>query len=283
MAINRVATGIVLIALSLFHAGIAAAAEALERQPLTFGVAPQQSAGELAKVWTPILNFIGEKSGHALRFATAKDMQTFEQRLAAGDYDIAYMNPYAYTVFHRSPGYRVLAREKDRRLQGIIVVRKNDDRADIDQLRGETVAFPDRTAFAATILVQSELGKRNIAIVAKYVSSHDSVYLAVARGLAAAGGGIPRTFDNLPSEIRDRLRILRRTEAYTPHAIAAHPRLANATTARLQSAMATMADDPKGAELLQALGFKGLVVARDEDYDDVRRLDIHLLDPLIAH
>lgn len=263
-----------LIACTLLSVRSAAGTEEMVRPSLTFGIAPQQSASELVKAWTPVLGFLGEKTGYVLRFATAKDVSTFEQRLTAGAYDVAYMNPYAYTVFHRAPGYRLLAKEQGRMLQGIVVVRKGTEMADIASLHGRTVAFADPMAFAATMVVQAELAKRGVSVVPKYVANHDSVYLAVARGLAAAGGGIPRTFENLPAETREQLRILWRTAAYPPHAFAAHPRLSEATTTRLQTALTAMADDPKGAELLQALGFQRLSVARDSDYDVIRHLDI---------
>ncbi|MBI4741666.1 MAG: phosphate/phosphite/phosphonate ABC transporter substrate-binding protein [Betaproteobacteria bacterium] len=245
---------------------------------LTFGVVPQQSAGELASAWSPILDFLGKKSGVTLRFATAKDIPTFERRLADGEYDIAYMNPYHYTVFHRAPGYRAFAREKDKKLKGIIVVRKDSPYTDITHLRDGFIAFPGPAAFAATLLPQAELERMRIPVNTKYVSSHDSVYLSVARGLFAAGGGIPRTFENLDPALRDQLRVLWSTPGYTPHAVAAHPRVPGETVERLRAAMAEMADAPQGAALLEAIGFRGLVPALDTDYDDIRRLGIKLLD-----
>lgn len=277
--ISRIFSGLV-IGLSLTLSDVGVAAEA--RTVLKFGIVPQQSASELAKAWMPFLHFLAEKTGYELHFATAKDIPTFEQRLAAGEYDIAYMNPYHYVVFHSSPGYRVLTKESERMLKGIVVVRKNDVIPDISVLAGEVVAFPGPAAFAATILVQGELDRLGISVAPKYVASHDSVYLAVARGFTVAGGGIPRTLENMPPEVRDQLRILWSTSAYTPHAIAVHPRLSAAVAAQLQQAMTTMAADPRGAELLKAIGFKGLTLAQDKDYDDVRRLNIRLLEPLIS-
>src|SRR5258708_28106314 len=90
----------------------------------SFGIVPQQSASELAYLWTPLLSYLGEKTSLKLEFRTAKDMPTFEQRLAAGEYDFAYMNPYHYVVFHDSVGYRALAKEKEQKLVGVIVVHK---------------------------------------------------------------------------------------------------------------------------------------------------------------
>ena len=119
---------------------------------LSFGVVPQQSASKLARLWTPFLLYLNEKTGYAIQFKTAKDIPTFEKRLAAGEYDFAYMNPYHYVVFHRAPGYRALAKEKYRKLKGVIIVRKDSNYRHLTQLKGQTLAFPAPAAFAATDL-----------------------------------------------------------------------------------------------------------------------------------
>ncbi|MBA1444225.1 MAG: PhnD/SsuA/transferrin family substrate-binding protein [Chromatiales bacterium] len=91
-------------------------AMAQEPPTLTFGLVPQQSATKLARLWGPIMQYIEKKSGTRLLFKTAPNIPEFEQRCAKGEYDIAYMNPYHYTVFHRSPGYEVFARQKNKRI-----------------------------------------------------------------------------------------------------------------------------------------------------------------------
>lgn len=249
---------------------------------LTIGIVPQQAAGTLAKIWVPTLDFLSKQTGYSLRFATAKDIATFEQRLAAGEYDIAYMNPYHYTVFHRAPGYRVFAKEKDTKLIGIVVVRKEDRYSDLGQLRGQTLAFPSPISFAATLLPQAEFRKLGIPIESKYVASHDSVYLAVARGLYVAGGGIPRTYAQLSPERREKLRVLWNSAEYTPHAFAAHPRISNETVARIKAVMLNMATDPEGAVLLQTLGFKGIVAAQTQEYDNISSMETSIRGDLTA-
>lgn len=250
--------------------------------PLTFGVVPQQSASELARLWTPILMHLENETGYRFKFKTAKDIPTFEQRVAAGEYDFAYMNPYHYTVFHRSPGYAVFAKERDRRLSGIVVVRKDSVYTSIDQLNGAAIAFPAPAAFAASVLPHAALQRAGVRITAKYVSSHDSVYRAVVKGLFPAGGGIERTFETIAPDIRDQLRILWKTPAFTPHAIAAHPRVPAAVVTRIGRAMYKMDQDPAGRALLKAIGFKGIAPARDAEYDDIRALRITVLDELVT-
>lgn len=102
---------LVMLAVSLLW-GSALAVESPTAPAYTFGIVPQQSATELTRAWTPVLNALQAKTGLTLRFATAPDIPTFEQRLVAGEYDFAYMNPYHYTVFHHRPGYAVFARKK---------------------------------------------------------------------------------------------------------------------------------------------------------------------------
>lgn len=256
---------------------------ALAEEPptLSFGIVPQQAASKLAKLWGPILTYLGEKSGTRLQFKTAPNIPTFEQRCAEGDYDVAYMNPYHYTVFHRSPGYQVFARQKDKRIRGIMVVRKDNPIQTLDELADSTLAFPAPAAFAASVLTRAELTRRNIPFTPKYVSSHDSVYRTVAKGLYPAGGGIQRTLSNVDPAVRDQLRVLWTSPDYTPHAIAAHPRVAEPVVARLQKAMLEMADDPKGRELLSGIKFDGIEAGEDKDWDDVRSLGIELLEQLI--
>ena len=93
------------------------------QQTLTFGIVPQQSAAKLARMWTPLLEYLSTQTGQRLQFSTAPDIPEFERRLANGDYNLAYMNPYHYTTFHRSPGYQAFAKQKNKHLKGIVLVR----------------------------------------------------------------------------------------------------------------------------------------------------------------
>jgi phosphonate transport system substrate-binding protein len=254
-----------------------AAAQQSVESHLTFGVVPQQSATRLAEDWGPLLAEISRRSGVTLVFRTAPNIPGFEERLGKGEYDLAYMNPYHYVVFHTASGYRAFGKEQDRKIKGILVVRKESPYQKPADLAGKTVVFPAPAAFAASILPQAEFGRLKIPIEAKFVASHDSVYRAVASGLQEAGGGIQRTFEATPAEVRGALRVLSETPAYTPHAFAAHPRVPPAILARVLAAMASLSADETGQRLLSPLAFKGIAAAQDKDWNDIRALDITLL------
>ena len=277
--LNRVMKSVWLQGVLAIALGLLGAPALAQPQPksLSFGVVPQQAASRLAEDWGPLLAEVSRRSGVSLVFRTAPNIPAFEERLATGDYDLAYMNPYHYVVFHKASGYTAFAKEQERRLKGILVVRKDSAVLKPADLAGKTVVFPAPAAFAASILPQAEFGRLKIPIETRFVASHDSVYRAVASGLHEAGGGIQRTFEAMPTDVREQLRVLSETPGYTPHALASHPRVPAATVERLRKAMASLADDEIGRALLAPLAFRGLVAAQDREWNDIRALDINLL------
>ncbi|OEZ97551.1 phosphate/phosphite/phosphonate ABC transporter substrate-binding protein [Duganella sp. HH101] len=258
-----------------------AGAVCAQQTSYTFGVVPQESASQLAANWSPVLAALSDKSGIKLSFATAPDVPTFERRLAAGEYDFAYMNPYHFVVYHAKPGYRALARAKGERIRGVLVVRKDSPVREMKDLAGATLAFPTPAAFGATLLVQAELRRQHLPFKAAFVKSHNSVYRGVVKGLYPAGGGVPRTLDLLDPDISRELRVVWTSQPYTSHAIATRPQLDPAVRSRVLAAMMQISLEPAQLKLLAEIGFDGFEPAQDQDWDDVRRLGISPADARI--
>jgi len=243
----------------------------------SFGIVPQQSASKLAALWVPILRQVSTESGHKLIFKTAKNIPEFEKKLAEGEYDFSYMNPYHYTVFHKLSNYSAILKAKDKRIKGIIVVKKNSPYKRLEDLSNQTIAFPSPAAFAASILTQSAFKQHNLNITPKYVSSHDSVYRNVAKGRLAAGGGVIRTFKNTEASIKDQLTVLWTSDGFTPHAIAAHERVPSEDVKDIQKSFINLSSVEKTKKLLAKIKLKGLESAQNSDWDDVRELKIEIL------
>jgi len=243
----------------------------------TFGIVPQQSASKLAALWVPILHQASRDSGHKLAFKTAKNITEFEKKLADGEYDFSYMNPYHYIVFHESSNYSAILKAKNKHIKGIVVVKKNSPFKRLEDLNDQNIAFPSPAAFAATILTQSAFKQRNIDITPKYVSSHDSVYRNVAQGRLAAGGGVIRTFKNIEPDIKDQLSILWTSDGFTPHAIAAHKRVPSEHTKSIQKSFINLASKDNAHSLLSNIKLKGFESAQNTDWNDIRELKIEIL------
>lgn len=240
-----------------------------------FGVVPQQSASRLAEMWIPLLRALSEQTGLKLEFGTARNIPEFERRVVAGEYDFAYMNPYHFVVFSEHVGYRAVAHEKNKYIQGIMVVKKGSSVRRITDLIGHKVCFPSPAAFAASLLPRAELEREQISITPVFVGSHDSVYRNVEAGHCLAGGGIKRTFEAMPAEIRDQLEVFFETARYTPHAFAASNEVSPAALTSVQAGLIAL--QQTNPDMLHNAAIGELSAAMDADWDDVRSLDARVL------
>lgn len=261
-----------LLSIVLFVSTIAAAAPPAPSY-YTFGIVPQLSPSATATLWEPLLTYLSSELGVSLRFQTARDLAAFEQRVSAGDFDFVYLNPFHYTVVHHTVGYEAFAREATQELRGIIVVAAGSALHDLPDLHGLRLAVPGESAFAATLIPLKVLGHRQITVQPVVVASHESVLLSVARGAQPAGGTIQKMLDRAPPEVRQALRILWRSEAYTPHPFAAHPRVPAELLARLRQVLEAMPNRVEGRQVLTQINFAGFSAVTDRDYDPIRRLD----------
>jgi phosphonate transport system substrate-binding protein len=243
---------------------------------LVFGIAPGKDPEQTSKHWGAIISYLSSESGVKLRLKMAASFEAFEKQLAAGAYDIVYMNPYQYTTYHKSKGYMAFAKERNKKVKGIIVVRKDSPYKSLADLKDQTVAFPKEDVFGASVLPRASLKQEKIPVKSKDVDSSTSVYRAVYKGKLPAGGGVMDTYGKLNPAVNNNLRILWTTKQYTPDAFAAHPRVASATLDKLKSAMFVMQDEPNGLSLLNTINFKGIEAAEDKEWDDIRALRLKL-------
>ena len=249
---------------------------ALSESVISFGIPPQQSATELAKRWTPIMQYLSEKTGLQVQMETAKDITAFQRNVLDGAFDVAFINPNAYVAASKTAGYRVFAKEKDGKASSLIIVRKDGPIKSVEQLQGQAMAFPSTTAVMATIMPLKHLGDKKIEVKISYVVSIDSVYRSVAKGLFPAGGGEGRTFGALDPGVKSQLQVLWEFDGFPPFPFFSHPRVATANVIKLQKVMVEMGNDAEGQQLLKAVNIKMLEKAEDGEYDVVRKMNLPL-------
>ena len=201
---KRLSSGLLVIIISFCSSIIAG--------EYTFSVAPQQSASKTVKIWSPVIQYLNTQTGHHFKLMVYKSIPDFKRALMTGKPDLSYMNPYHYIVFHQKQGYQPLVKAKQKKIKGILVVKKDGSIQNATQLSGAKLAFPSPGAFGASRLTQDWLKQQGVNFTPVYVRSHDSGYLNVVQGRFPASGGVLRTLNNMPSEIRKKLRILHTTK-----------------------------------------------------------------------
>lgn len=243
-------------------------------QDIILGVVPQQSPLKLSKKWLKITEYLEKEIGENVIFKTEKSIPEFENKLYAGAYDIAYMNPYHFVVANNKQNYKAFTRA-DKNIVGILLAKEPKVDFSKENLKGKTFLFPAPNAFAATLLTKYEIKNKFGFDIDKegkvlYVNSHDSVYKGISRDLGYLGGGIIRTFNNFKDKNdKDQINIVYKTEAYPSHPIAAHPRLNSEIINKLQNAFLKMPDDLKSI-----LSIKNFIKTDSKEYDAIKNIGI---------
>lgn len=272
-----------LLAASLYALLLASAA--MSAEPLrgkgktyTFGVVPQFNAAQTVSIWRPLLSQVEEKTGLKFKLIGSDSIPDFEREFSSGRFDFVYMNPYHFIRAERSQGYIPLASDVDRKLYGILVVRKDSPIHTIQDLQGKVVAFPAPNALGASLMPRADLKDRfGIQVIPRYVRSHSSVYLNVVLGKADAGGGVQKTLEQQPELIKDSLRVLYRTQEVISHPIAAHPEVPPEVRERVMQALLALGKTPRGRKALARVPIQEIGAVTADDYAPLVELGLEAL------
>ena len=237
---------------------------------LTLGITPQQSVTELAKVWGPICQILSKQTGLSIQFKTSKDLNAFWADANIGKFDLIYINPQRYVAANKKQGYVAFAKDGGEQYIGIIVARKDGPKT-LAALQGTKLAVPNLNAFAAADLPSAHLRNKGIDVTLASVTSHDSVYRTVEKGLYPAGASIMRIFGALEKDRQEQFNVLWKSEPLPPFAYAAHPRVKKADLGRLKQAFVNLNEDTDGRVLLNSINIKEILSAKDSDYDAMRK------------
>lgn len=176
------------------------------------GIHPLHNPQRLMERYGPILAYIGQHIPAAhFRLEASRNYDEFDKKLYSGHFDFAMPNPYE-TVLSLKHGYRVFGKMGDDSVfRGIILVRRDSKINQVSDLKGKKIAYPAKSALAATMMPQYYLHTHGIDVNRDvenlYVGSQESSILNVLRGHVAAGATWPvpwRAFQREhPEQARD--------------------------------------------------------------------------------
>ncbi len=248
MVVSRVCNTFVLLLVLFYCAGVYAATGSY-----TIARAPQLSAKVMEKIWSPFISHLENSTGYQFSLKIYSERHQFEKDIQQGSVDFYFGNPLYGVVGRQLHGYVPVIRSGNKKLKGIIVVRKDSPVEKLEDLENEKIVFPGETSFAASLLVRYALESRGIAIKGDYVNGHDNVYRNVLNGNYMAGGGIYRTLEGEPDVLKSQLRVIYETEGVCPHPLMAHPDLPKDVVQKVQNAILQLDETEKGKHLLKKI------------------------------
>ena len=251
-------------------------------EPLVLGIFPRFAATVVHDSFAPLAKYLSDELGREVKIETTKDQALFWDALTSKRYDIVHFNQMHYVESHLKIGYDVVAMNEEfgkATIAGALMVRKDSGIEKIGDLKGKTIVFGGGPkamgAYIAptTILRRAGLNKGDYR--EEFAKSPVNAIMAVFYKQAAAGGtgDVVVKFQSVDANINvDELRTLATSEPMPHLAWAVKSSLGSQFFKQVQDALLKVKASKNGAKILETAQLTNLVMAKDSDYELVRKM-----------
>ena len=243
---------------------------------LTFGILPFVSNEQLVIQFSPLVQYLSEKLDAPVRIETAPDFAEFAKRTQQGThYDILFTAPHFYPQANSKAGYRLIASVDSPGMWAVIVVPKDSNIHNVQDLKGKRLATVHPAALA-TLLVKKHLRNAGIDpttdLTLVTTPSHDASLLSSYHGVTDASSLMQPPYSAASEQVRQNMRIISRTES-TPHIpVSVSPRINKNCATEISDLLLTISSTKEGRKALSHNRFSGFRKAHAEEYDRIRDL-----------
>lgn len=225
------------------------AADDTKAQPLSFGVVPHRSATLTARYWNPILDYVQHKTGLHLELKIPKSVAANAEAVENGEYDIVQtlliFRPRALRQH-----YRVVLRPRGAPIRSQLVVVESSPLHSAAELRQREVVFSSRSGMIAYAVPMDFLLRKEIPVLARFAGNQEGALGQLRAGEAVAAAVSSQVKESYSAREGVAFRVIWESQTYLDLPVAIHPRVPDAIGGRIQTALATMADDPEGRKVL---------------------------------
>ncbi len=243
---------------------------------LVFGFLPILSTERLVTRFSPLVNYLSQRSHREIRMETAPDFAEFIRRTQNGrHYDILFTAPHFFYLAEHDRGYRGLVRVNRPGMKAVVVVPVDSTIHTLPDLRGRLLSTTGPLALS-TLLIRDLLTRsgldpdKDLRLIA--TPSHIAALLSSHQGTTDAAAVMLPVFRHVRPGIRDSMRIVAETGTIPHIPIGLAPWVPDAIGRQLQAILLDMPNDPQGREILRRIDWPGFVPVGDHEYDSVRWL-----------
>jgi phosphonate transport system substrate-binding protein len=257
----------------VWHAPARADDQVSPPEAYRLGVFPYAPVLAIDRIYGPVAAQFAEDLGRPVHLKTKPTFAKFAEELRKESYDIILVHPFFYVEARDKHRYEPLARLEEP-LTAMVMVREEDPFETLADLKGKTIGLPPALA-AVTELVKASLIDAGLVpgvdVALEHHRTKPSCLHALALGRAAACG-LPRfALAQIDPNNELKLRLMFETEPVSNFLFAAHARVPEADRVDLSKSILAWPFTAKGRKILEGGAWGRFVVARDEDYDEIRR------------
>jgi len=251
------------------QAGVPAEAE------IRLGSVAMDIPAEMYRRLAPLTKYLSDSLKRPVTLKLSPSMSAAIDEVSNGSVDLAYLTPVAYLKANAKGNAQLVAKtltNNKASFQLMVVVRDDSPIRRIQDLKGKTFAFGDKAAILQrAVVVGAGMPLENLGEY-KFIGHYDNIAKGVANGDFDAG----ILKDTTARDWQQRgLRVLHSSPPLPPYNIVASSKLDARLFKQIRQAFLDLdIKNPAHKIVIQALDdeYDGFALARDADYDVVRRL-----------
>lgn len=255
-----------------------------EKAEIRFAITSAVASDPSYSGYKLLTDYVAGKMGRKSAFISGLSYNQVDDLFIDHKVDVGFLCNTHFARQRNIVGFQALAvpviegYEKPK-FQVYIIVNKDSGIKSLKDLKGKTVDFSDPLSttniYAAYLLKKRNQTIRSYFGKAIYSGSHDMTVRLVANKMVDAGfidGHIWDFHERVRPEYSSKTRVIQRSPDFTMPPVVVSKSMPEEVRRKMAGILLSMHEDSVGREILKKLRIEKFVAARDDDYQDVRRM-----------
>ena len=259
-------------------AGTVASRASASKQIANFGLTPVFLTNDL-ELLTKLRSYLERSTGYAVQLVQRRTYEEITSLLLSGQLHAAWICGYPFVQYRDRLSLVAVPVWNGKPLyQSYLIIPKDRDATEVEQLRGDLHAFSDPNSNSGYLVTAALLARRKLRPEQFFRQSfftygHRTVVRAVAAGLAQSGsvdGYVWEVMSAIEPDLTGKTKILRKSEMLGfPPIACATPEKGKDEVAAINRALLNMAHDTEGRDVLRLLRLDGFSNQEPQLFDTI--------------
>jgi len=242
-------------------------------QAIRFGTLPVVSTRTAYEIYQPLLSHLEKVSGRSVHLETPPNFKGMYQRIQENGFDLLVSPPHIARLAQKKLGWHPLVMCLPEH-HSILLAMEDNGPANLEALRGSTIAVLDNSALVVMIMMEA-LKKKGLVMDRDFkvieTRSYESSQIAVKQGVAQAM--VARSQGFIDPNSRDRMKVMFEAGALPGYVFIAAPSTPKDQLQQLRTQLLAFGGTPEAKPFLEKLGYDAVVAATEVA---MQRLDPYL-------
>lgn len=241
---------------------------------LRLGTLPVVSTRTAYEIYRPLMEYLEKVMGlPSIPLETPPNFKAMYQRVQENGFDLLISPPHIARLAQKRLGWQPLVLFQPEH-QALLLARKVDGPAKLEDIRGGTIAVLDNSALVAMVMMEA-LSKKGLQVNRDFkvieTRSYESSQIAVRQGVAQAM--VMRSQGFIDPAVRDYFNEIFDAGALPGYVLIAAPGTSKAQQQKLRTHLLAFGNTAEAKPFMEKMGYDTLTAATEEA---MRRLDPYL-------